>query len=1127
MRRLLGYLLAMLFGGVGPRARKEVRAWTKGNPALRTLSYGWIRREIIAATAYPIGFSCSIAAAWLLIACAVCKQPWFEQPRLESPAPMAPHDFAAFAGTPWSITATVIALVYPIVLAFISMLLGRRTTWSVSMRVYMFDTGFLPAGASSILALIVVGVEYFATPYVTDEFLNSWFAFLLVFHAGWTLTNLILTAVFLLRTMYFIQAEEQQLAFARVAVDIAHRRELLGSAKQHIYVSVPKTDWGYSDFLSGDGDDGRPQVGMFERSGSRPEVVRDLRGSYVLAEVYTRPLHWVVKRWCKRAQVRVDSEQPTQSGRRRNTSRFDRSRNVPSLAFPAALSGTASGEVTLCSVRNGPALTWLERRVVRLAHRYRASTESFLKLSTKAMLEELGEEAIAAAELQRYSAASDALSVTYKLHRTLLLASSVDTEGELQNVAAIGASPYGFGGESFNRQWLTPYIDIGRIAVDRLEVDARLFRTLTYASPTIARGLPATPVSLLVDAQLPASWLMRQLESWWTRKIEEHHVGGIPTLPSLPLQLMRTYEEAVVQFINGWKSFRVDEPVSIVESERWRSYCARTGIYASHIENCAQYFLDAVHREDSIAASWLLDNFLKWWSDRKFELETGHLDGDWRVRHVTIGLSELGWADAQSYLWDGHEAITIELAEHALNLAVQRYWESMRLYLALLLIERAHESTGDLQSWHLDMVAALVLGQSLHEGGTVTAEPMNSMGSAMAAMLWTNFAHPLPARRLDGLSESWRRFGNRAVVSGRSFTPDKGASPFHLLLAAKSTLLTALAAGRRTNAVDARRLVEGWWRDVERLRDIERYLHSIRKASLNAPQRNRRGVLVALQKRLNQGMSIRRAQLSVVHMVKDVAKVARREEVTTLASLSVSPDKVRRFGRAASLAAFDPTSLPAPLKAVRFERNVVNAVVRSHVTHEWRMEFLERTESQPNEGYAEDLGKEFGRSAAALAVARWLSAHGVRPINGPELRFKYDAPDLAKQQFLVDVAAACSAFSANGEQPVILAGRGTASALLNRWRWGNYDSQTPLPEGITLQEYGSDDGRRSTLNGWTIYDFETKDGDCYVVPASVMSTLYVEAGRPEDAVSVSWQLEGNDGIDVTLRCLVRVGEEND
>jgi hypothetical protein len=136
-------------------------------------------------------------------------------------APVLKQDFdvAAYAGVPWSVQATLVALVYPIVLSFIALMLQRKAHSTVALRVYVLDSAVVPAGASSIGLLVALGVQYFAAPYSTHPLLTKYMAPLLAMNGAWLLINVMLTGFFLSRSIHFIQDEEQRHAFTRVAVE--------------------------------------------------------------------------------------------------------------------------------------------------------------------------------------------------------------------------------------------------------------------------------------------------------------------------------------------------------------------------------------------------------------------------------------------------------------------------------------------------------------------------------------------------------------------------------------------------------------------------------------------------------------------------------------------------------------------------------------------------------------------------------------------------------------------------------------------------------------------------------------------------------------------------------------------
>ena len=112
-------------------------------------------------------------------------------------------------GVPWGVQATLVALVYPIVLSFVALMRQRRAHSTVALRVYILDSAVVPAGASSIGLLLAMGAQYFVAPYGNQLFLAKYMAPLLLMHGTWFAGNLFLTGFFLSHTVRFIQEEER------------------------------------------------------------------------------------------------------------------------------------------------------------------------------------------------------------------------------------------------------------------------------------------------------------------------------------------------------------------------------------------------------------------------------------------------------------------------------------------------------------------------------------------------------------------------------------------------------------------------------------------------------------------------------------------------------------------------------------------------------------------------------------------------------------------------------------------------------------------------------------------------------------------------------------------------------
>lgn len=1093
LARLSFLLPAVITGRVEPRARHIVRSWTAANGTRRTLRYGVPRRFLMWGTDHPILFSGAMAAcsAFVSYTLATVQLPW----RLQSPASVATLDLAAFSGTPWTVQATLVALVYPIVLSFIALLLQRKAHSTVALRMYILDSGVVAAGASSIALLLVMGIQYLVSPYATADFRQHFMGTLIVANGVWLTINVLLTSFFLGRTMHFIQEEEQRHAYARIAVDLVLRGELISSVKQHLYVDAANIEGRASDASSVRRQ--APEVRLHSTGHGLPQVSRDLKGNLVLLDVHTHLLIAVARMWRRRAE--------------RGT--WQNERKLSTLSFPPEIGRQAGGNITLCRVENGPPLTFVERMLVRLAFVFGRPARDAMSLSTQHMLTEIGREIESAAEQHQFGAAEDGLNELIKLHKILLLASVAAPGKSVDNAAAISASPYSFGGNSFDIAWLRPYMEIGRIAIDCLDQDTRLFRTLNAIPTRIAGSIPPYPHTLVTNLQLVTVRLSEQLGAWWVRKAEATTTSHDSTFSgALPAPLDKVYEHALMSMIGAWGYARVDIPEisNSNQEEIWRALSARALFYAEHIENSARMFMRAVERGDVVGSRWLFDNFLKWWGNKQFELKCDNIERDYRARNVTIKLADKSWDAAQSFLWDGDTAVTIDFARQALSLGVRRYWESTRLYLVLMLIRAA--ASHNANSLELNYAASLICAKQQFPGGSVEHCPMDSVDAVLGAALGILFGDESPMIRLDHFADSLDRNQTGPLVSGWTYSWVGMPTSIDALQGALSIVLTSLAMSASPAIRYSKTLVERWAWQIDKLEDVERYCQRMQRSVLsgefNASARVASRLMLLLTGRPRGRSS---GRLAVAGVMQLLGNTARKERRLSLRVQTVDSEKIRQFARLVANATFDATSIPIPIRQLYFSPSLsIESSTLPYNTSKLRYLPAGTGDSQDEaSGVAEALRAQLLATAFELLV----SVQSLEPINTLQLSDDEAQPAI-KQQFLRDVVAQCEHWRAQGQQPVILAGQSYAGAILDSHYWGNMGWQCPLPNGIVVAP-GSG-VIQALINEAPVYQFDTLNRDCYVLPEAYLATLRVEGSSAADALSTTWRIEGDDRLQMTF-----------
>ncbi len=1111
--RILCWLPSWITGRVGPQARRVVSKWAARSGTARALKYGRMRRVVLWGAYHPIAFALLAAAlsGGIALAATGGNAVWRRLPSIESPTLKEGFDLAAFTGVPWSVQATIVALVYPIVVSFIALMLQRRAHSTIALRVYVLDSAVVPAGASSIGLLLAMSCQYFATPYVSHEFLATRMAEGLIFNCFWLALNVLLAGFFLSRTVRFIQDDEARQAFTRLAVHTVLRAELPGALTQQFVVNAPEERWGYSSEAKQ--EEHAPQVHVYSMwTDGNTEVNLHLRDKRVLSDVHLHLLKVVAWSWTRRARSQT----------------LDRNKRGPVIFFPPKVGVSTSGEVKLCVVKHGPSLTWFERILVRCAFVYRPARAGTLSLTAEAMLTEVASEVESLAEQHRYSAAVDTLGVLLELHKTLLLACVADEDGTAQNAAMIFSSQYKMGARPLDTEWLTPYREISRVAVDLLGKDPGLFRKVAHVPASLAMSLPIRPEKLIVDSFLVGSNLTYQLGAWWIRHAQESIAPGTTAFTGvLPQPRGQIYEQAVVDFIGAWGALYLGMPdrSKSTDEDVWLALAARAQILVSHIEFSAELFLNAMSRGDEVAATWFYENLIKWCGNRAHELR--HEDPDFAptLRRVGLSIADKSWADAQRYLWDGETPVSIEFAESALNLAIRRYWETVRLFVALLLVHRAGDNAGP-DTREIRFAANLIQARALKGGGRVEAMVLNDGDAAATGILSACFGDEVARSRINSFAErlDWRK--QAPTVALWVYSWSGGAPTIDSMSLAHAKLLAAIAAPTPRTPRHSQELIERWWRDLDKLAEVAQYSRDVRRIVLSADFSRCTSTVTALRGALGHTGTLRQARRAVAAAMKAQGRTALLERRLTLRAMTVDESSVRRFVEAISeLAfAFDGNKL-LPVRRAGFVSNLPASLHYLEFDCDKRPLAKGFTE-EPDKGFLGFVSDTIRAHAVVGALHEYVMTESLTPVNSAGFGATGHSSNEELRTFVSTIVARCRELQASGRIPVILVGPGNLSGYLSPYRWGSNPWQTPMPPGVVVRDQDSTRGETAHVyvNDVPVYELQTPSCDCYVVPMEDVELLHIEGSNAASALSYTCSPLGDEKLRIRIGWRAAIGK---
>ena len=1070
------------------QARHTVDKSLRDNARRLASTPGRATRSILWGAKYPLPFALYVGFACIAFGAVFIPSPWKSMGVI--PLPDLPTDYAhpGFFGTAWSVQATLVALVYPIVLTFVAIMLQRRALSKVALRVYMLDSGVLPAGSSSVVLLAVMTLQYQLAFYIPNDFFLAMAACV----GAWLLTNIVLTGVFLARTVRYIEDEVGQRAYKNLGVSLVLRDELVKTLSQHLYVNAPDAmGWGSGESAI---RERRPQVLLMPMDSGDAQVARVFKRERVLNDVRIGIVEWVAKRWLKRARAAFVPESKMRSAM---------------LQMRVALHGEVLGPVDLCSVVAGPALTSFEASVLSRAFKFGKRPRQFISSTTLEMLEELGIEVQSLTEQRRHAAVVQAFDRMKGFHVALLEAceEGPDEGGELTNAAGIGRA-YGWSSRSLNSGWLEAYRPLIQLAVRELENDHGLLEMLTRLPNHVVAQSGLRLPKLIDELFLVVTLIDHHLSVWWQKQAQRAAVPEAPTGLQLPQPWAQDYRDAVIAVVGGVTNFRFPRTDGRqLQADKWKERCSEALTWANHIECSANLLLDAVARGDVEAAIWYEDHFVYWWGSHDFGFEYGNfIDFMPGVSDIRLGIVQQDWLSAEKYFSSvSDEALSPESALHVIWHALRRYWESMRLVACLLLLQQAQAKK--FEQLAVQVVSRILGLKMCHAGQSPSGLDLTDPDEVLALYLDSCFADPWVGRRLDEFCEQrfrWKK--NAPVISGWGYTGFGEVNDIESRGAALSQILLALKPNSRRGWTDALKRMVQHEDNLNTLETISRVVGQAAVALRGKGFRDFFEVTDLLRAQLEKDPTRPCERRPVFWGLTRVRDAARELRLKGLLALVVSPHEVADLAKRLSVSMVNAKTLQRsrPFCAIETRRDVSGTAYRYPRASFTRENLTEPPRDAVSDSYIDSLAEACIEHTFVQALARLLTDAKVPAI-----------PVADSAQILIDIVAAAAALRTRGLTPLAIVSHGPASNAVRGYNWGRAGLPA-LPPGITVgyRQQGEFGFADAFVNDVPVITGVTPTEAAYVVPLEWLSRLVLQAASASDVVSATYAVSGPNQVAV-------------
>lgn len=761
-------MFGRLFNSLRFRLDAEEKEWRSLNRLRKELQPALSQRVVLQMAGRPLHWGLSLfgLVSLLMLAAALIDSKYWVVIDVNE---FNVTDSAAYFSALWSVQAAIAALVYPIVIAFVTLLVGRSGSTKAALHIYLHDSAALLAGLSALLLVAGMGVQYLWVPYVDTTTLMAWIGL----DGLWFAFNIGLTTYFLFRTFEFMQPARRFEITRHYSINVAWPREARFHLARHIFVTAVE-----GNLLPGPGygaaKEGEPSVlaGFIGLDSGVAAVERNQNARKVLLDIRFRPLAWATGRWLRRANA-LRSRAPKKET-------WKRGGRDALISFPLVPFESYEGKTPLCRIDGATTLTFLERLAVRFSFTFGTGTEDGVELTVDDILADAQAVAIAALRAGEVEAFEDALKQMLELYKSLLDASQVkDVAGGPMSLAQLADRNHWFD-SSIHKVWSRRFVDLFEAATSKLALSDDYVRFLAHMPNRMFVAAKETAVpDIAKHAILLSPILLRRVENWWVQAVEQQgqtdHSACSPAILRPPFH--GVHDKVLREIVGSWEALKNDHILPRDEERAdWSALQQSAQYFEAHLSHTLISLFECILRGDQNAAEWLADVLVKWYGELQFRFEGVHNYFLRKQRLITIELMSQDWAEVERRVQvEGFGVPESPKPLAVLAACVMNLWADTCCVAIYILAVWSKKCKCE-QSLPAKVAADLISGRPLRQGGHAIggATPFDGPEDLMISILRQYFADGHYRRgyrnRLDKYVEQIAELTKSDMISGRIYS---------------------------------------------------------------------------------------------------------------------------------------------------------------------------------------------------------------------------------------------------------------------------------------------------------------------------------------------------------------------
>ena len=1045
----------------------------KLNPAAKALRFGLSRSLLAQLERRPrVG-----AVATLSLYAVVGLLTWLAPPIRWGPiAPLDDYfrDLQTVNLALFGAQATLLGLVYPLVIALVGMLFGQRSSSDRRLDVYFSETEAVTVGG---LALGLVGAIALQSMLYGQLELKVVGA-ITVLNCAWFTANLWGLAFFVLRSLDFIRPTRRQEMVKSYMANTAFRRQLRDLMMQNQWFGAP--GYGHLPTLTAPGAVMAPGFG-----GAPAKVVRTFKGTRRLKDVRLGLLSAVL------------------AGRKGDE---------PPIGYSVWPGGSYDGKATLVTGGEGE-LLWAERLLLRMAFRFGPEPRTTAPYSETLLTEATGD-LLGLVGSGRYDEFDARMDETVDLHALLYrLAQEPATEGTFNYATESGFRDW----TPVSRNWAHTYLPLLKRVGEPLDADGRFYESCAYFPSRLAgriADLPFEARQVLFD--LPIALFRATL----TGAVRRHLEGlATPPAPGVTFTIQGAgsefYRRNLISFVAGWE--RLGTILISKKAEGlsdWSELIKDVPGLKLHLRDTVIMAGLAAQTGEHQAIGWMADLLLKWRDRAQRRLDPGQAAFSLQRPIISLALTEQPWDEVAALplsAWN-QEVQPIGV----FDAAVENLWIDSLMVLVTSLMETfgLPRADGRVDNGAGATASAIFRNQAFDPGagGHPNAPPLNQH-SVLASLLriagvGERFEEGY-AGQLSNLAETIKDLKGPNYVSARVYSWT-GMAGFEDQAHAQLLLLAATmdppAPRPGGMAIDGGLKAQLLPESDRAKRRIQGHLRAMREAATRVDPDHGRGVIATLR---NEDVSVKdladrvAAAVSVLEQCEAVIQAARDAQIL---AAPIDPKRLAKFVDEVAAWAFKPATGSFPVTGFASIEHVQRPLPRKILAVDIAKGML----TEPPLGdFPDDLGEVWARELCPIVGAHVLAAliEGRRPTR----RRPKDA-----DAYWTALKAAIEDVRGAGQTPVIVRSNRHQPLWLGAWHFGGTStSARPADMAITRRNDLDDAAYDFDLNNAAVYSSRGGGAATWVFGVETLSKLSFQrfnGGAPMDPAYVADPVDPWRGI---------------